>query len=296
MTTGDRRRFGFPAGRSVRVIIVSTRKASRTRGAASGRNVGFRMRIKRSMVIVDDRTVLVDGITTVAQFTYPELQVSTGPEGLGRVGSTFRPTRQTGEELVIVAGGSVLDGLPESRLFQGLIGCGASVVAIMNTSAQADVYSLRAAGVGVFVCASEGINELLRAIERAFANESHLSPDAEALFSRPARQSPRISPRERQIVLLYLSENDWSVDDVARMLQISSQTVRSHLARLRSHFTASGFTVRNRLELRQALVEIGVIDGRCPSAPYALPAAERRPESPSRFRYADDREPVTKVG
>ncbi|MDF2442167.1 MAG: hypothetical protein JWR01_370, partial [Subtercola sp.] len=183
----------------------------------------------------------------------------------------------------------------DSRLLQGLIGGGAAVVAIVDGSPHTDVYTLRAAGVNIFVCASEGINELLRAVERAFGSAAHLSPDAEALFSTPARRAPRISPRERQIVLLYLSENDWSVDDVARMLQISAQTVRSHLARLRSHFTAAGFTVRNRLELRQALVEVGVLDAGTPATPYALPTAQAAPRGSSRFRYTDETAPTSKV-
>ncbi|RFA09657.1 hypothetical protein B7R54_10830 [Subtercola boreus] len=254
------------------------------------------MKIRRSMLIMDDRAVLVDGITTVAQFTYPDLQVWSGPEGLASLASTARPGRQSGESVVIVLGGSALAGLPESKPLLALIGFGATVVGLVGQLAQTDVYALRSAGVNVFVCVSEGINELLRAIERAFDGESHVSPDAEALFSRPARIAPRISPRERQIVLLYLSDNDWSVDEVSRMLRISSQTVRSHLARLRSHFTAAGFSVRNRLELRQALIEIGVIGVEPVASPHALPAAEAASRGSQRFRYTDDSAPNTKAG
>ncbi|RFA12010.1 hypothetical protein B7R21_11810 [Subtercola boreus] len=254
------------------------------------------MRSRRSMVIMDDRAVLVEGIATVLQFTHPELQLSTGSEGLGHLVSASRPARASDGAPVIVAGGSALATLPESRALQGLIGAGAAIVAILGCSNQASAYTLRAVGVSAFVCESEGINELLRAIEKVLECSTHLSPDAEVIFSKPARRAPRLSPRERQIVLLYLSENDWSVDDVARMLQISAQTVRSHLARLRSHFTAAGFTVRNRLELRQALVEIGVLEAGTPVAPYALPAAQSAPRGLSRFRYADDTAPTTKAG
>jgi DNA-binding NarL/FixJ family response regulator len=140
------------------------------------------------------------------------------------------------------------------------------------------------------------MNELLRGIERAFDRQTYLSPGSESLFARPARIAPRISPRERQIALLYLSENDWTVDDVAGMLRISSQTVRSHLARLRSHFTAAGFSVRNRLELRQALVEIGMLDSAEAGQPMAVTSAPPDLPGASRFRYADSSVYSSKVG
>ncbi|PPF82731.1 hypothetical protein C5B96_08825 [Subtercola sp. Z020] len=249
------------------------------------------MKTKRSLVVLDDRAVLVDGIVTVAQYSFPELRVTASAETLARVSAVARPGRAGGpsdEQHVLVVGGSWLGELPTCRPIQAALTSGASVVALVDAHSPCDLYALRASGVSVFVCTSEGMNELLRGIERAFDRQAYLSPDSENLFSKPARIAPRISPRERQIALLYLSENDFTVDDVAGMLRISSQTVRSHLARLRSHFTAAGFSVRNRLELRQALVEIGMLDS-AQGAPTAAvhhqpPALQGEP----RFRYAGE--------
>lgn len=277
------------------------------------------MKTKRSLVVLDDRAVLVDGIVTVAQYSFPELRVAVGPESITRVTAVERPavsrpgrtSAGSDEQHVLIVGGSWLKELPESRPIQAAMSSGARVIALVDVSACSDVFALRAAGVGVFVCTSEGMNELLRAVERAFERETYLSPDSEAHFSKPARLAPRISPRERQIVMLYLSENDWTVDDVAGMLQISAQTVRSHLARLRSHFTAAGFTVRNRLELRQALVEIGMLDSAAiaaAGAPQQAAATTLTPQSvqplspapamsnASRFRYSPAPAYTSKVG
>ncbi|RFA20323.1 sigma factor-like helix-turn-helix DNA-binding protein [Subtercola boreus] len=250
----------------------------------------------RSLVVLDDRPVLVDGIVRVAQFTYPDLHVDTVVVDTVVGDTVVGDTDAAGAGRVVVLGGAQLDACPGSEQFRAIVSSGATVIALVDTRPSTDVYELREAGVSVFVCISEGMNELLRAIDRAFSGETHLSPDAEVLFSQPNRVVPRISPRERQIVLLYLSENDWSVDDVAGFLQISSQTVRSHLARLRSHFTAAGFRVHNRLELRQTLVDVGIIDVTTTAHPYALPAAQADPRAVSRFHYVGDSAFRTKVG
>ena len=262
------------------------------------------MTLDRSLVVIDDRSVLVDGILRVAQFTYPGLQLASGQldaiaDSRTSLSAEPQAVDDSDADRVVIIGGSNLSACPASRAFRALVTRGTPIIALVDAAGPIDVYALRAEGIEVFVCLSEGMNELLRAIDRAFARESYLSPDAETLFSRSNRVAPRISPRERQIAQLYLSDNDWSVDDVARILQISSQTVRSHLARLRSHLTSAGFSVRNRLELRQTLIGIGVLDptpARATRQPYPVPpAAERSPEG-SRFRYAGGPAYTSKVG
>ncbi|WP_161580416.1 helix-turn-helix transcriptional regulator [Subtercola vilae] len=206
------------------------------------------MNSNRSLCVLDDRSILVEGITAVARYTYPGLVLRIGP---------VNPVSPKSD--VAVLGGTVLSSCPLSAEFAALVGHASTIIALVDKTSITHIDDLRLAGVDVFVSVTEGLTELLRAIDQAFTGQAYVSPDARGLFERPTPSTPRVSPREREIVALYLSENDWSVDDVAAMLHISSQTVRSHLARLRSHFSAAGHRVHNRLELRQTLLGLGLL-------------------------------------
>lgn len=66
-----------------------------------------------------------------------------------------------------------------------------------------------------------------------------------------------LTDRELQVLGLYVSTRGHSPSDVARILGLRTETIRSHLERGRSRYRAHGVATNNRAALRAALVTDG---------------------------------------
>ncbi len=100
------------------------------------------------------------------------------------------------------------------------------------------------AGATAFVAKSSPLHELARAVDAAAEAEHFMDP---AAGSRPRRNGTSLTRRQRQILQLFADGH--ATAEVARRLELSAETVRTHtkaiLARLgardRAHAVAKGF-------------------------------------------------------
>jgi DNA-binding CsgD family transcriptional regulator len=74
----------------------------------------------------------------------------------------------------------------------------------------------------------------------------------------PARQRPDLAPREKEVLLAWILNDN--KDDVARQLQISSTTVRTHLQRIRDKYAAAGRPANTKATLLARAIQDGLID------------------------------------
>lgn len=74
----------------------------------------------------------------------------------------------------------------------------------------------------------------------------------------PAQLRPVLAPREREVLLAWiLCDNK---DDVARQLQISTTTVRTHLQRIRDKYAAAGRPASTKAALVARAIQDGLVD------------------------------------
>lgn len=77
-------------------------------------------------------------------------------------------------------------------------------------------------------------------------------------LSDPERPRPQLAPREREVLLAWiLCDNK---DDVARQLQISATTVRTHVQRIREKYAAVGRPAPTKAALLARAIQDGLID------------------------------------
>jgi DNA-binding CsgD family transcriptional regulator len=77
-------------------------------------------------------------------------------------------------------------------------------------------------------------------------------------LSQPGRARPELAPREREVLLAWiLCDNK---DDVARQLQISATTVRTHVQRIREKYAAVGRPAPTKAALLARAIQDGLID------------------------------------
>ncbi|MGH3645020.1 MAG: LuxR C-terminal-related transcriptional regulator [Mycobacterium sp.] len=74
----------------------------------------------------------------------------------------------------------------------------------------------------------------------------------------PVRPRPELAPREREVLLAWiLCDNK---DDVARQLEISATTVRTHVQRIRDKYAAVGRPASTKAALVARAIQDGLVD------------------------------------
>jgi DNA-binding NarL/FixJ family response regulator len=112
------------------------------------------------------------------------------------------------------------------------------------------------AGAEGVVLKNQPIEDLSRAIERAVLGEPYLSPDwAAALESEVQFHAPQLSPRELETLQLYAT--GIPLKSVARAMNITQDTARMYLLRVRSKYGQLGRGVGSRTDYYIRAVEDG---------------------------------------
>jgi DNA-binding NarL/FixJ family response regulator len=194
----------------------------------------------RELVIVDARTMLVDGIAAAARRSFTHFSVvHDGPSHPSSVRVTVFGTDPTAAPHVDE---------------------GARVVVLSARPTGTGIRRLLAMGVLGHVCEAESLTHLVQAIDDAFDGESYLSPATRAILDEPDAAAIHLTARELEVARLHVSDEGHSIVQVAELLGLSPETVRSHLVRLRARFSASGYEVQSRAALRAALLETGLLE------------------------------------
>jgi DNA-binding NarL/FixJ family response regulator len=75
---------------------------------------------------------------------------------------------------------------------------------------------------------------------------------------KPARLRPALAPREQQVLLAWIRCDN--KDEVARQLEISPTTVRTHLQRIRDKYAAAGRPAPTKAALVARAIQDGLVD------------------------------------
>ncbi len=132
-------------------------------------------------------------------------------------------------------------------------------IAVLLVSAVGEAAQIRpalAAGALGYVPKRADGGALHDAVEAALSGQTYVSPDLAAIMMA-APDRPELSERERTALRLYAS--GLKLDSVARRMNISSNTAREYLARVRRKYADVGREVHTKTELYAAAVKDGIL-------------------------------------
>lgn len=212
---------------------------------------------KIRVLVVDDHTLLRDGITALLQLA-PDMEV-VGEAGDGK--EALAKVRDLKPDVVLMdLEMPVMDGLEASR--QICTRYPEVAVLVLSQYQDADhVLDAIDAGVRGFVNKNAASAELAAAIRSVHEGDSFLSPAAARLLLGRLRRSERglhedpydeLTPREKQILKL-IAEGK-TTRQIAEALVISPKTVEGHRTRLMAKLG-----VHDRVELVKYAVRKGII-------------------------------------
>ncbi len=136
-------------------------------------------------------------------------------------------------------------------------------VAVVVVSAFADPRrvreSIRAGALG-YVPKTETAAEMVRAVRAAATGETHLTPALATMLvaeDRDDEAAPALSPQERRALVLYAS--GLPLKSVARQLDISVETAKTYLTRVREKYALAGREAHTKIALHRRAVEDGLL-------------------------------------
>lgn len=113
-------------------------------------------------------------------------------------------------------------------------------------------------GAITYIAKSEGEQHLLAAIRDAGVDRAYVGPRMAAALNNDRRVGrPRLSPRERQVLLAWFQTE--SKELVARQLYMSAGSVKTYLQRVRAKYAAVGRAAPTKAALVARAVQDGII-------------------------------------
>ena len=206
-----------------------------------------------TVAIVDDHDVVHAGIEAWCREAHPPITVagsSTDPAELD-------PAALTGVDVI------VLDlQFQESRagldVLRRFVAAGLRVVVYTMSTDATTVLTCLDYGAACFLTKSEGKRHLVAAIKAAATNTPYLGPTmAGAMADDRREERPLLSPREQEVLLHWFRTDSKNL--VASALYISTATVNTHLARVRTKYAAVGRPATTKAALIARALQDGLI-------------------------------------
>jgi len=122
-------------------------------------------------------------------------------------------------------------------------------IAVVVVSAMAEPEVLQAAlaaGAQAFVAKRSSLKQLTHAVETVLSGGTWLPPDL-AGFVLARQSTVELSNQEKRALVLYAS--GLTLEMVARRMDITPNTVKHYLDRVRDKYTAAGISARTKLQL-----------------------------------------------
>lgn len=150
------------------------------------------------------------------------------------------------------------DNLPISLKISTLKTTGVKTV-LMSTYSEPNVVreALAAGALGYLVKSEEAVM-IVEAIRSAYKGESYISAELDlALNAADVGGSPKLSAQERRVMALYGGGEP--VKAVAYQLDISEETAKSYLKRIREKYRVAGIDVGTKVALRKRAIQDGIL-------------------------------------
>ncbi|MCU1639635.1 MAG: two-component system regulatory protein [Microbacteriaceae bacterium] len=150
------------------------------------------------------------------------------------------------------------DNIPISLKISTLKTAGVKTVLMSTYSEPNVVREALAAGALGYLVKSEDAGMIVEAIRSASIGESYISAELDlALNAGDIGGSPKLSAQERRVMALYGAGEP--VKSVAYQLDISEETAKSYLKRIREKYRVAGFDVGTKVALRKRAIQDGIL-------------------------------------
>jgi len=150
------------------------------------------------------------------------------------------------------------DNLPISLKISTLKTAGVKTVLMSTYSEPNVVREALAAGALGYLVKSEDADMIVEAIRSAFKGESYISAELDlALNAGDVGGAPKLSAQERRVMALYGGGEP--VKAVAYQLDISEETAKSYLKRIREKYRVAGIDVGTKVALRKRAIQDGIL-------------------------------------
>lgn len=136
---------------------------------------------------------------------------------------------------------------------------GTRVVIVSAMAPRPTIAALLAAGALGVVTKDDSSLDLLSAIQAAIEGDEWITAEmAAALAGVSESQMPALSAQEMNVLTMYA--NGIKVVTIARRLDISPNTVKDYLKRIRAKFADAGIVVVTQLDLHRQASRMGMVD------------------------------------
>ncbi len=150
------------------------------------------------------------------------------------------------------------DNLPISLKISTLKTAGVKTVLMSTYSEPNLVREALGAGALGYLVKSEDAVMIVEAIRSAFKGESYISAELDlALNAGDVGGAPKLSAQERRVMALYGGGEP--VKSVAYQLDISEETAKSYLKRIREKYRVAGIDVGTKVALRKRAIQDGIL-------------------------------------
>jgi len=158
------------------------------------------------------------------------------------------------------------DNIPVSVKISLLKSAGVRAVLMSTYSEPSIIREALAAGALGYLVKTEDAEMIIEALRAAAQGEVFISAELDlAVNGGPETSSPRLSAQERRVMALYATGEP--VKSVAYQLQISEETAKSYLKRIREKYRAYGIDVGTKVALRMQAIQDGILVGGDAAAP-----------------------------
>jgi two-component system uhpT operon response regulator UhpA len=150
------------------------------------------------------------------------------------------------------------DSLPISVKLRTLKTTGVKTVLMSTYSEPAVIREAIASGALGYLVKSEEAGMIVEAIRAASAGEQFISSELDlALSAAEIGGAPKLSAQERRVMALYGGGEP--VKQVAQALDISEETAKSYLKRIREKYRVAGIDVGTKVALRKRAIQDGLL-------------------------------------
>lgn len=165
-------------------------------------------------------------------------------------------------DLMVDRAPSVDPGLVKAFIEAGLL-----IVVLSALASPALVRDVVQAGVHAVVGKRDSEDAVVSAIRAALDGESWMTTElASVIAADPSR--PKLSIQEERALVLYAS--GLSLDDLAAVMNVSPNTAKQYINRVKAKYSAAGVEARTRLDLGRIAWAEGYVD---PTLPPSQPTA-----------------------
>lgn len=200
--------------------------------------------------IVEDHAVLREGLAEWLQSNAPGIRV------VGRYATWAEAAASLGALSDVVILDVLLgDQIPLRAKIQAILSSGPQVVVCSSVVDPAVIRQAMAAGALAYIAKTAAAAVVERAVRNAARGRPYVTTEV-ASAMKHAEEGPQLSAREHQVVSVYLGGGAGTMAETARVLGISVDGVKKHLASVRRKFQVDQEPL-TRLALRERLVSGG---------------------------------------